>query len=259
MKIDGSTLTQLLSSLDEYNPVANAMVEKISRGIVPVAMVILAILMYVDLNDMNRRVQVEQGRVSSDIFISVAWKYFVGFILIAYSDQIFDSIVWIANAIGNIISKVTTNKTNLDLIVPEIKGKVNAGQKLIINGMNALAHFFTWIAEILIKILVFLRAVELFIFKAVAPVLVAGYASEEWRPISVGFIKKFTAIAIQGFLLIIILKLYPALVTNDMFDLVVKGSWLENLSAMFLSMCKSVVFILVILGSQRKAKEWMGG
>lgn len=259
MKIDGTTLTQLLSSLDKYNPAVNEIVEKISRGIVPVAMIILGVLMYLELADTNRRMQIEQGRVNSDIFISVAWKYLVGFILIVYSDEIFDSIVWITNAIGNIISKVTTNKSELKFVVPEITGKLKTTQKMIINGLNAIAHFFNWFAEILVKILVFLRAVELYIFKAAAPVLVAAYASEEWRPIAIGYIKKFTAIAIQGFLIIIILKIYPALVANDMFDLVVSGTWLENLSALFLCLCKSGVFILVLIGSQRKAKEWMGG
>lgn len=259
MKIDGSTLTQLLSSLDEYNPVVNEVVEKMTKGLVPVAMMILGVLMYLELADTNRRIQVEQGRVNSDIFISVAWKYLVGFILIAYSNEIFDSIVWITNAIGNIISKVTTNKSDLKFIVPEIKGKVKTSQRLILNGMTAIAYFFNWFAEIITKILVFLRAFELYLFKAAAPILVALYASEEWRPITMRFIKMFTAVAIQGFLIIIILKIYPALVTNDMFDLVAKGNWAENLAAMFMCLLKSGVFVFVLLGSQRKAKEWMGG
>lgn len=259
MKLDDSTLKQLLSSLNEYNPVVNQLMEKISKGLVPVAMMILGVLMYLELADTNRRVQVEQGRVNSDILISVAWKYFVGFILIAYSNQIFDSILWVTNAIGNIISKIGTNKSNLDLVVPEIKGKVSFAQKMILNGLNAMAHFFSWLAEIVTKILVFLRVVELFIFKAAAPVMVALYASEEWRPVTMRFIKMFTAVAIQGFLILIILKIYPALMSNDMFDLVAKGNWMQNLSALFLSLLKSILFILVLVGSQRKAKEWMGG
>ena len=259
MKIDGSTLTQLLSSLDKYNPVANQLVEKISKGLTPVALLILSVLMYVEFADTNKRVQIEQGRVNMELVFSIAWKYFVGFVLVMYSNEIFDSIVWLANAIGNIINNVTTAKTDLKFVVPELKGKVKASQKLILNGISAVAHFSNWIAEIITKILVFLRAFELFIFKAVAKILVAAYVSEEWRPIATGFLKKFMAIAIQGFLLILILKLYPALIANDMFDLVANGNYLQNLSAIFMSLCKSVVFILVLIGSQRKAKEWMGG
>jgi hypothetical protein len=46
---------------------------------------------------------------------------------------------------------------------------------------------------------------------------------------------------------------------NDMFSIAASGNWLKNLSTMFVSLLKSGVFILVLIGSQRKAKEWMGG
>ena len=259
MKIDGETLTQLLSSLDEYNPVVNQFVEKITKGLVPVAMIILSILLYLELADMNQRMRVEQGRISNEIFLSVAWKYLIGFFLILYSDEIFDSIVWFTNAIGNIISKITTNKSELKFVVPEVKGKVKTMQKMILEGMKALAYFTNWFAEMVTKVLVFLRAVELYIFKAAAPVLVAFYVSEEWRPITTRFIKLFAAIAIQGFLIIIILKIYPALIANDMFHIAANGSWQENLADMFTCLLRSFVFIFVLIGSQRKAKEWMGG
>jgi hypothetical protein len=259
MKIDGSTLTQLLSSLDKYNPVANELIEKISKGLLPVAMLILSVLMYIEFSDTNKRVQIEQGRVNMELFFSIAWKYFVGFILVIYSDEIFDSIVRLANAIGNIINKVTTDKTELKFVVPEISGKLKTTQKMILNGLNAIAHFFNWFAEILAKILVFLRAFELFLFNAFAKILVAAYVSDEWRPVATGFIKKFMAVALQGCLIILILKLYPALMANDMFSIAASGNWLKNLSTMFVSLLKSGVFILVLIGSQRKAKEWMGG
>lgn len=259
MKIDGSTLTQLLSSLDEYNPAVNQLVEKISKGIIPVAMVILGVFMYIELNNTTRRMQVEQNRLGLELFISVTWKYFVGFCLIMFTDEIFDSIVWIVNAAGNIISHISTKKSDLDFSVPEIKGKLKGVQKMIVSSMGALAQFVSWFAEIVTKILVFFRAIELYIFKAAAPLLVAFFVNDEWRPITMKFIKMFTAVALQGILIIIILSIYPAVATNDMLDLVVKGDWLENLSAMFLTICKGVIFIMVLLGSQRKAKEWMGG
>ena len=72
MKIDGSTLTQLLSSLDKYNPVANELIEKISKGLLPVAMLILSVLMYIEFSDTNKRVQIEQGRVNMELFFSIA-------------------------------------------------------------------------------------------------------------------------------------------------------------------------------------------
>lgn len=259
MEIDASTLSQLLSSLQDYNPTANRMVESISRSVIPVALIILGVLMYVELADFNRKMQVEQGRISSDIFISVAWKYFVAFALIMLSDQIFDSLIWLSNAAGHLINKVAGGNSNLDTLVPEITGKLKMHEKMIINGLNALAHFFNWAGEILVKILVFLRFIGLLLFKALAPLLVATYVSDEWRPIATGFIKKFVAIVLQALILIVVLKIYPALVANDMFDLVVEGNWLQNLAAMFLCIAKSFVFLLVLVGTQRQAKEWVGG
>jgi hypothetical protein len=231
---------------------------KVSSALIPVAVVILATLFYMEFSETNKRMTVEQGRISVDLFINVAWKYLIAFTLVVLSDEIIDSLVWINQVIGFVINKVMPKQADIAFVVPEIKGRLNIIQKGLINTMSGLAIMTNWLAEIVVKILIFLRFFQLFLYKGAAPIMVSTYISEEWRNIATGFIRRFIAVIIQGFLLVLILKVYPAIVVNDMFDLVAEGTFNENLAACFLAIMKSGVFIFVLVGSQNMAKQWMG-
>ena len=258
MEIDSSTISQILSSLKDYNPTAYDLMGKVAQALIPVALVILAILMYLELANANKLLAHEQGKINTTIFMLVAWKYFVAFALVMVSGQLIDAIVWINSTIGWIIDKIVPSKSNLSMVVPDIVGKVNIVQKGVIYGLQAIANFFIWTSEIVVKILIFLRFFSLFIYKGAAPILLSTYVSDEWKNISTTYIRSFVAVIIQGFVLVTIMKLYPAIVSNDMFDLVAQGSFFQNLAAIFIVLAKAVVYIVVLIGSQNLVKKWMG-
>lgn len=258
MKIDSTTISQILSSLKDYNPIAYDLMGKVAQALIPIALVILAILMYLELANANRLLAHEQGKMNTTIFMLVAWKYFVAFALVMISGQLIDAIVWINSAIGWVIDKVLPNKANISMVIPDITGKLNLFQKGLIYGLQAVANFFVWTSEIVVKILIFLRFFSLYIYKGAAPILLSTYVSEEWKNISTTYIRSFVALIIQGFVLVIIMKLYPAIVTNDMFNLVAQGSFTQNLAALFIVLAKAVIYIVVLIGSQNLVKRWMG-
>lgn len=258
MKIDSTTISQILSSMKDYNPVADELVGKVAQALIPVALVILAILMYLELSNANRLLAHEQGKMNTTIFMLVAWKYFVAFALVMTSSQIIDAIVWINSAIGWIIDKIITSDSSISMVIPEISGKLNIFQKGLIYGLQAVANFFVWTSEIVVKILIFMRFFSLYVYKAAAPVLMSTYISDEWKNISTTYIRGFIALIIQGFVLVIIMKLYPAIVTNDMFSLVAEGTFTQNLAALFIVLGKAILYIIVLIGSQNLVKRWMG-
>lgn len=124
--------------------------------------------------------------------------------------------------------------------------------------MQMIAYFFIWASTIVAKILVFLRFFTLYIYKGVAPILLSAYVSDEWKNVATNFIRGFVALIFQGFLLVLILKIYPALISNDMFDLVASGTFVENVLVLFIVIAKSVIFIILLIGSQNMVKRWMG-
>ncbi|WP_429960954.1 hypothetical protein [Enterococcus sp. AZ012] len=258
MQLDQETLKTIISSLQDYNPTAYELMGQVSTALIPVGLVILSVLMYIELAENNKRVAIEQGQVNMDMLISVTWKYVVAYALVMTSGYIIDSIIWLNGAIATIIDRVMVDNANLELVLPKIEGKLSFMEGMFINSMLGLATMTFWLAEIIVQVLIFLRFFQLYLYKAAAPVLVACYISEEWRSISTGYIKQFIALIIQGFLLVLILKLYPALMANDMFSIAAEGNFLKNLATCFLTLLKSGVLLFVLIGSQNMAKRWMG-
>lgn len=258
MQLDQSTLKTLVSGLKDYNPTVYELMGQVATALVPVGLIILSILMYIEFAENNKRVAVEHGHVNVDMLMSVVWKYVVAYVLVMTSGYLIDSIMWLNGAIGTIIDKVMVDNANLELVIPKIEGKLSMVDRMVINAMMGISTMTFWFADIVVKVLIFLRFFQLYLYKAGAPIMVASYISEEWRPVAVGYLKQFIALCIQSFLLIIILKLYPALMTNDMFKIVAEGSFLKNLATCFLTLLKSGVLIFVLIGSQQMAKRWMG-
>ena len=90
---------------------------------------------------------------------------------------------------------------------------------------------------------------QMYIIKAIGPLIIAFFMSEQTRQMAINFFKLFASYALQGLLLVIIVKLYPALVTDDMF----KAGEGDYVTA-FASIAKSIVYIIALFGSQRLAK-----
>lgn len=258
MNMDDEMLSQVLSSLKDYNPTANDLMDKLSTALVPVAMVVLGILMYMEYSDLNRKLAVEQGRVNMELFISVSWKYMVAFVCVMASDQIIDSIVWINSAAGWILDKIVPTSKGSEIKLSEIPKGVHGIQKMFLQSMNGMAQFGIWASEIVTKIMNFMRFVTLFMIKGIAPLLLAFFVSEEWRDIAKGFLKQLLAVVLQGLVLLLILRLFPTIMADDMLRVAASGAWEEGLANIFLVFAKVIIFVITIVGSQRLAKQWMG-
>lgn len=258
MEIGADTLNQVLSSLKDYNPTAYDLMNRISTALIPVAMVLLSLLLYMELAETNKRLSTEQGRLNMDIFIHVAWKYFVALALVLLSGQIIDSFMWLNSAIGRIINNTLARDVTFNFEMPTIQGRPKFIESGILHGMFGLAQMTVWLAEIVVKVLVFLRFFQLYLFQAAMPIMVSSYISEEWKSVATGFIKQFLALVIQGFLLILIVKLYSVVALDSMFEVAASGDWETNLSNAFTILLKSGVFIFTLIGSQTMAKRWMG-
>ena len=254
MNIDDETLSQVLSSLKDYNPTANDLMEKLSTALVPVAMVVLGILMYIEYADLNRKLTVEQGRVNMELFISVVWKYLVAYVCVMASDQIIDSIVWLNSAAGWILDKVVPNKTMDNIEIKEVTKGLNWLQKGFISSMQGMTYFALWASEIITKVMNFLRFVTLFMIKGLAPMLFVFFVSDEWREIAKGFMKQLFAVVLQGLVLVLVLKLFPTIMTDDLIKVAASGHFEEALANIFLVFAKVIIFIITIVGSQRVAK-----
>ncbi|CUW08325.1 MULTISPECIES: hypothetical protein [Leuconostoc] len=258
MNVDKTTLNQLLSSMKNYNATANAFSEDVAKGLMAVGFIILAILWYMELADTKRFYANGDSGMTLEFWMQSSLKYMIGILLIALAPQIIDSVVWLNGAIGHIINQVKLDGGDGQTTIPDITKKAHGWQKFVIGWLQTIAYMTMWVAQMLVKILIFMRFLQLYIAKAAMPIFVAAYVSEDYKSVAVGYIKQVIAIILQGFALLLILKLWPVLINSTIFEVTATGSVLKNISGMFMPIAQGIVIIFTLLGSQNLVRRWMG-
>ncbi|HGA0807269.1 TPA: hypothetical protein ACGQOM_001996, partial [Streptococcus agalactiae] len=109
-------------------------------------------------------------------------------------------------------------------------------------------------AMISIKVMVLLRFIELYFYKAIAPVIVAFWMGDDTRHIAKNFLKTFGAIALQSAVIVLLLAIWQGL-NIDAVIKISKDSWVGAFAAGFSYIGKCIVFLILLFGSQRKAKQ----
>ena len=71
-----------------------------------------------------------------------------------------------------------------------------------------------WILTIVIFIIIFGRMIEIYLTVSVAPIPFATMANREWGQIGNNYLKSLFALAFQGFLIMVCVAIYAALVQN---------------------------------------------
>lgn len=258
MGVDKDTINKLLSSMKAYNPTADAFSGNVAKALMAIGLVILGIFWYMSLTDFNRRFSTGSDDTKSTVYLRMAMTYFVGMALIMLAPQIIDTLVWFNTAIGHLINNIKTDGGHGSMTVPEISKKAHGWQKFVIGWLQTVGNFILWINQIVAKILIFLRFLMLYIMKAAAPIMVSLYVSEEFKSVAIGYFKQVAAVVVQGFALVLILKLYPVLINNDIFNVAANGAIMENIAAMFMVIAKGIVILVTMIGSQVMTRRWLG-
>lgn len=242
-----STLDQLTMSLRNYNPTAYQLMETVSGSMEKVAVLLLLLFMGINLMNWNQQLKSNGGELTLQLWIEEILKYAIALFLILYVDEIFDSLSWLFNTIIKLVAKSGLNP--YEAKTPELKG-MNVAAKIMLQFVYWIVDF---IGQISTKLLILLRSFTLYTYKGIAKIIVACYMMESLRPICFGFFKLYIAAVLQGLILVIVIMLYPAIVTNDLLTVAKTGAWTSALMAI----AKGIIYIVMLFGSQRMAKNIM--
>lgn len=245
--MDQSTLNQLTMSLKDYNPTAYKLMETVSGSMEKVAVLLLLLFMGLNLLNWNQQLKSNGGELTLQLWIEEILKYAIALFLILYVDEMFDGLSWIFNAIIKLIAKSGINPYKAN--TPDFKG-FNFASKLMLQFVYWVVDF---IGQISTKLLILLRSFTLYTYKGIAKIVVACYMMESLRSICFGFFKLYIAAVLQGLILVIVILLYPAIVTNDLLTVAKTGAWTSALMAI----AKGIIYIIMLFGSQRMAKNIM--
>ncbi|VTS30123.1 Uncharacterised protein [Streptococcus mitis] len=244
-------IRELTSSLSSYSSATNQAVNIMADAVRPIGYILLGLFFWFEMASWSQMVKSRGGALTQKIWLEAFMKYLFAFIMISASSQICDAILELLNIIVKVIAHVTpTVKTTID---SNISGGKGWFEKQIIGFVGFIVGK---VSNIILGIIVFLRYLDLYMLKALAPLLVAFFMMDSLRSVTINFLKYFAASAFIGVILIVVSVVYSGLVTTDMLKVAAgsSGSW----GTAFASIAKGVIYIFTLVGTSRKAKQLLG-
>lgn len=243
---------KLIQSMNDYAPSAHQVMDAMAAALRPVAFILISLFFLIELTERSAELKLEGGAMTPKVLGEIVFYYMVAFLLVWQSQAILNSILWLGNGLVNVADRVVPAKEiNTVVEVGKIKGWL---LKFVI---NFIADGAEYVSEVITQILVMMRYFQMYIAGTIAPVMVAFFVNRSLRPIAINFLKLFGAYALQGLVMLIIVRLYPYIVAEDMFKLNNSGVG-AALQIAFGSIAQAIIYIMILVGSGRYIKQLMG-
>lgn len=235
-------------SLKDYNATAYELMETVSVSMEKVAILLLLLFMGINLMNWHQHLKSNGGELSFQLWIEEILKYAIALFFILYVDAIFDTLTWLFNVIIKSIASLGIKeiKNDAEFSLTNLNWMAKSMLQFVYNVVD-------FIGQISTKLLILLRSFTLYTYKGIAKIIVACYMVDSLRPICLGFFKLYIAAVLQGLILVVVIMLYPAIVTNDLLTVDKTGAWTSALVAI----AKGIIYIIMLFGSQRMAKNIM--
>jgi len=244
-------IRELTSSLSSYSSATNQAVNMMADAVRPIGYILLGLFFWFEMASWSQMVKSRGGALTQKIWLEALMKYLFALIMISASSQICDAILELLNIIVKVIAHVTpTVKTTID---SNISGGKGWFEKQIIEFVGFVVGK---VSNVILGIIVFLRYLDLYMLKALAPLLVAFFMMDSLRSVTINFLKYFAASALIGVILIIVSVVYDSIVAADILKVTTGSS--DSWGTAFASIAKGVIYIFVMIGSSRKAKQLLG-
>lgn len=260
MDVTANLYSQLTKPLDSYNSSVNDTMNAVAIAIRALAMVVLTIFVLIELGNVRKQVESEGGGMTGEIYTSLILKYIFAFILVQFSSELIDAILWVFTKVTELIYNNVTVGYKLTEI-PKATHHMNFIEKGVYLMMTTISQIISWFAAWVGQILVFMRSVQMYIYKALAPIMVVFFMNDEMRSTTIGYLKQFAGIALQGALIILILAIFPVFIQSDLlFSLDTSGvsGFFQDLAVVIEVVGKDLVLVFLLFGSQNLAKRMMG-
>ncbi|WP_024401925.1 type IV secretion system protein [Streptococcus suis] len=242
-------VVELTKNLSQYSPVLNDTVNQVDKAVKPVSLVIISIFFLIEMDSWYKYMKQEGGGITRELWMDVAFKYILAYLLVMLSGSIFDMILEIVNmVIRTIDGVIPAEKVSWQGQYDQTEGWFF---KNIFKFVGGTTEF---VAKLSARLIIYMRALEMYLLKAVGSLLIAFFMSDATRSIAINILKYFGAAAFQGLLLLLIVRFYPVLVTEDLMKVNMQGD-LESWGTALASIGKGIIFIVLLWGSQRKAKQ----
>ena len=205
----GGTLSSLMPG---FYSIATALS---TSAIMPLAYTVLALFMLLELAKVSVRVESAGGgfQTGAEAIFKVLLKMALCKLVLDNTPQLLTAI---HNTFGSLIGGLSgsvSGSVDLSAIQAEIEG-IGLFDGLAIFIFSFLCILVAGAAFVITQIIIMARAVEIYLFVAVAPLPLATLPNEEMSGIGKNFLKNFAAVGLQGILLWLVLQFLPQIFSN---------------------------------------------
>ncbi|MDD3228221.1 MAG: CD0415/CD1112 family protein [Oscillospiraceae bacterium] len=205
---------------EAWNGTVFNMVRSLSENVIlPIAGVILAIVMTIELIQMVTEKNNMHGDIDTFMFFKWIFKTAAAVLIVTNTWNIVMGIFEVAQSVVNNAAGVINANAALDIssIVTDLETRLMAMDVGALFGLwfqTLFVHITMWALTVCIFIVVFGRMIEIYVVTSVAPIPMATMLNHEWGQMGQNYLRSLFALAFQAFLIILCVGIYAALINN---------------------------------------------
>lgn len=203
-----------------WNGAIYSMIRTLSDNVIlPIAGVILAFVMTMELIQMVSDKNNMHGDVDTWMFFKWIFKTACAVLIVTNTWNIVMGVFDVGQSVVNSAAGVISGDASVDIttVVVDLEERLmemDLGPLFGLWFQSLFVGICTWALTICIFIITFGRMIEIYLVTSVAPIPMATMASRESGNIGQNYLRSLLALAFQGFLIIVCVAIYAALVQN---------------------------------------------
>ena len=216
----GAIAGQVGATPQAWNGAIYSMIRTLSDNVIlPIAGVILAFVMTMELIQMISDKNSMHGDVDTWMFFKWIFKTACAVLIITNTWNIVMGVFDVGQSVVNSAAGVISGDASVDIttVVVDLEERLmemDLGPLFGLWFQSLFVGICTWALTICIFIITFGRMIEIYLVTSVAPIPMATMASRESGNIGQNYLRSLLALAFQGFLIIVCVAIYAALVQN---------------------------------------------
>ena len=203
-----------------WNGAIYSMIRTLSDNVIlPIAGVILAFVMTMELIQMISDKNSMHGDVDTWMFFKWIFKTACAVLIVTNTWNIVMGVFDVGQSVVNSAAGVISGDASVDIttVVVDLEERLmemDLGPLFCLWFQSLFVGICTWALTICIFIITFGRMIEIYLVTSVAPIPMATMVSRESGNIGQNYLRSLFALAFQGFLIIVCVAIYAALVQN---------------------------------------------
>lgn len=169
-------------------------------------------------------------------------------------EEIFNVATALSSDVLSISSGISDVDTNFIAVLREQYDSLGFLDSLAPMILMVLVLIVVAVAVLAGTAILYLRFVEILVFLAVSPVPLATLPSQEMSQIGKSFLKSFTAVCLQGVVIVIVSQFCPLVITMFVKSVDVVGG-ATMIKAMFMLSLGCIIYILTLFQTSKWAKQ----